>query len=153
MRALSQGLYSKYLQPYYELFTLERIIVILFDEVGRSPLTAVTQICRFTGLDPTFYDEFKFKVHNPTSDLKNPKFFKFYNGILTTIRYRIHNRQALRHLLKRIRSKIEPYYFKFDERKEKEDFYISTELLDIIKAYYNRDKKDLEDLIKRKVSW
>lgn len=153
MRVLDQGRYSVYLKPYYELYEPGRILVMFFEGVNRSPITVVNELCEFTDIDPTYYKEFDFKIYNPTRNLKNPMFNKFYNKILLFVSYRTHNKQVIHRTLRRIRLLFESYYFRFDEQKQSSDLLISPDLSTTIDDYYRRDKNDLEDLINRKVPW
>ena len=69
------------------------------------------------------------------------------------MRDRTHNKQAIRRVLSRIRLIVEPYYFRLDEQKQRDDLLISPELSKTLKDYYRIDKKYLEDLINKKVPW
>jgi hypothetical protein len=51
---LEGGRYAHYLSNYLELFPREQLLVSIFDEARRDPLTAVQKIYRFLGVDPAF---------------------------------------------------------------------------------------------------
>lgn len=52
---IERGLYYKQLKTYYELFDSKQIMVLFFDEVFKDPEYWLTQVCRFLGVDATFY--------------------------------------------------------------------------------------------------
>jgi len=153
MRALEQGCYSIYLKNFYNLLEPERILITFFEDLKRNPISVVKNICDYSDIAPTYYEEFDFKIYNPTRNLRNPKINKIYNQIQLFIRHRTHNKQAIHGILKRIRLLLDSFYFPIDKNKKSENMFISPDLSKLIDDYYEIDRQDLENLIQRKIPW
>lgn len=63
---LAMGRYSAYLAHYLELFSPERVHVMVFRDLTTTPLAAMRRVCAFAGIDDAFYDHYTFDVHNAT---------------------------------------------------------------------------------------
>lgn len=63
---LAMGRYSAYLAHYLELFSPERVHVMVFRDLTTTPLAAMRRVCAFAGIDEAFYDHYTFDVHNAT---------------------------------------------------------------------------------------
>jgi len=54
-RFIGRGLYYQQLKVYHELFQPEQIMILFYEEVFKNPRYWLAQICRFLGIDDTFY--------------------------------------------------------------------------------------------------
>jgi hypothetical protein len=124
---LEQGLYSKYLIRYFEIFDINRIKVIFFEELADNPLEVIKDICEFCEIAPAFYNNFQFEVFNKTEQMQFVKVHQIY----ITIRKNLSLKMPLMYIrLKKI----------WDSRQK------------IIDSYSHEINK-LESLLKRKVPW
>jgi len=58
--------YADFLPSFLQYFPAERTHIAFFDQLQDSPSTLITNICRFSGIDPGFYDDYTFRVENRT---------------------------------------------------------------------------------------
>ena len=77
--------YSEQLQRYFELFGRERVKVILFDDLKRSPRDVYEQTLNFLGVDPAFEPDFA--VHNAAAPTPDSRAYRAWKS--STLRYRI----------------------------------------------------------------
>jgi len=82
-RALEEGCYSRYLGGFKEKMP-NRILLLSFDELKRSPVNVMRKICDFSNLDSGFYDEYEFLAENVSQVVKYQFIERLY---LTTRRY------------------------------------------------------------------
>jgi sulfotransferase family protein len=80
IRGLAQGLYVGYLEGWYEVFP-ETIHVSFFEDISRSPQSAVEDVCRWLGLDTSVYRGLEFTRENRTIEHKSDTLFKFASRI------------------------------------------------------------------------
>lgn len=66
LRALEIGKYSRYLRNFYDAFPPEQIKVVFFEHLMQRPVEFMSDICRFVGVDPVFFQDFKFNRINVT---------------------------------------------------------------------------------------
>jgi hypothetical protein len=62
--------YIEYLSAWVERFGSERVKVFLFEEMRKDPRVVMQELARRVGIDPGFYDDYKFQTKNETANLK-----------------------------------------------------------------------------------
>jgi hypothetical protein len=152
MRALEQGRYSLYLQPYFDLFGQNNIHIAFQEELSREPTFLLKEFCRFVGIDPTFYLDYHFKILNPTKVMKNANIHRAYMQLLFRTHNFVHNKAAIRAILRRIRLVFEHFYFHLNTQVP-EQVTISSSARKVLDAYYSQEAKALADLIGKAVPW
>ena len=53
-RIIEMGFYAKQMKRYLQLFPMERMLIILHDNIKEDPLDCIQTTCRFLGVDPDF---------------------------------------------------------------------------------------------------
>jgi hypothetical protein len=61
---IRKGEYSRALREYLTVFRKERVFIIFFETFRVSPITCLTEVCGFAGLQEDFYGDYKFPVEN-----------------------------------------------------------------------------------------
>jgi hypothetical protein len=87
-RFIGRGLYYKQLKVYYALFPPEQIMAIFYEEVFKDPEYWLVQICKFLGVDESFYLNnpiVQEKVF-PASGYKSAVLLNLQNKIIHTMR-------------------------------------------------------------------
>lgn len=68
---IEYGHYSKYLARWYECFDADKIKILLFEDIKRSPKEILSRVVSSLNLDPSFYDSYEFNSNNITISIKN----------------------------------------------------------------------------------
>lgn len=77
--------FSEQLRRYFDLFGVERVRIILFDDLKRSPAQVYAETVAFLGVDPAFRPDFS--VHNASAPTSNSWIYRAWKA--STLRYRI----------------------------------------------------------------
>ncbi|NEO94405.1 MAG: sulfotransferase domain-containing protein [Moorea sp. SIO3G5] len=151
MRSLEQGRYSVYLKPYFELFGSDRIYVNFYEELSRNPKSVLEKICRFAGIDPSFYGDYLFKVYNPSKAVKNWWFHRNYEQFLKSMRQYTQDK-PIHKVLRKIRRSLDPIYLRLNVQPQ-EKVSISPAIKNALTKYYKQEVIALEKLLGRSVPW
>lgn len=150
--ALQHGRYSMYLKPYFELFGNSLIHVGFYEELRRDPLTFMTPICHWLGLDGTYSQGYRFDTANKGRDVRSTYFLKAYwkskEGLRRLVRYT----PKLRPLLRKIRLRLDATYEKLNVVSGRE-ITISSSTKDFILSYYRDEPGQLRHLFGIEVPW
>lgn len=143
LMTLAQGKYSTYLQPYIDIFGMDRIHICFMENLKENPLQFMGNLCSFLNIESTFYNEYQFEIHNPTNNLKNQSLHGFYLKVSYAIRKKSHNQRLFHAVLKRIKRVFFPVYLKLN-RAEKEIFKNSHDIA-FLQDYYSNELALYED--------
>ena len=153
LRALEQGKYAAYLQFYFQHFKKENILVLFYKDLQNDPKSLMIRICDFLGIDNMYYENFDFKIFNPSLNIKNPKQFSKY--------------LKLKKILRKYNNKLPRNWQNFVRRnlKSLDTLYVNTNSKDwnktglssssevFLKNYYREDHSQLEKLLEQKIYW
>jgi hypothetical protein len=146
---LEQGLYSKYLARYFEIFNSNRVKVIFFEDLAGNPLEVIKDICKFCEIVPEFYNNFQFKVFNRTERMRFVKVHEIYIAIRENLSLKM-PRLYIRS--KKIWDYLKPLYIRLISIKDHEPI-ISKHTRQNIFDYYSHEISKLEFLLKKPVPW
>lgn len=73
------GLYHQHLLPWIERFGRERVMVLLYDDLVRSPAGLLHQVFAFVGVDPAFEPDTS-RAYNVTGEIANPLVRRLWKG-------------------------------------------------------------------------
>lgn len=135
MRALEQGRYSVYLEPYYTVFPEDQLRILDYRMLKETPLSVMNELCRFAGINSSFYDNYDFKVFNRTQAMKWPFLHGFYMKTRRWLGTRVNDKTGVRMALKRIRHAVEPVYLRVNKGIDTE-LTISESLKTLLASYY-----------------
>lgn len=153
MRALEQGRYSVYLQPYFEAFGQERIYIAFFENLCNNSRNVLESLSYFAGIDPIFYSDYDFTIFNRTVLVKSPQLHRIYTRFRFYIRKYTHNKPLIHNTLKRIRLAVDSLYFYLNKSASPEGFDIPSNLSAILEDYYQQEAKKLTELTGRPIPW
>ena len=146
---LEQGLYSKYLARYFEIFDSNRIKVIFFEELAGNPLEVMKDICKFCEIDPEFYNNFQFEIFNKTEQMRFIKVHEIY----ITIRKNLSLKAPRIYIrFKKIWDYFKPLYIRLISIKDHE-IIVSKQARKNIFDYYSHEINNLESLLKQPIPW
>lgn len=152
LRALEHGRYSDFLPVWLDLFGKNRVMVIWFDDLERSPRQTMQRIAKFAGLDPAYYNDYAFRVINQAKQLKWPALHRAYRGLMrrfervTAIDPRVHD-----YFLRKRRGLDRRFYATITAPAAKEAFTPATR--DRLIAYYSDEADRLTQLLGESVPW
>ena len=146
---LEQGLYSKYLARYFEIFDSNRLKVIFFEELASNHLEVMKDICKFCEIDPEFYNNFQFEIFNKSEQMRFVKVHQIY----ITIRKNLSLKMPLMYIrLKKIWDYLKPFYIRLNAIKD-DELIISKHARQKIFDYYSHETDRLESLLKQPIPW
>lgn len=152
LRAMEQGRYVKYLQPYMETLGRDRVYVIYYEDLIQFPYQVLKRLCDHAGLDASFYEDYSFKVFNRTENMRYAQLHKIYVKGRFAIRSRIHNHVGMRRFLRELRLMVEPIYLQMNTRS-KADVGVTSELRARLEEFYRPYSESLGSLLHRQVPW
>ncbi len=150
---LKQGCYSNYLESYFAAFGRENVYIGFYEDICRSPRSVCQELCKFTGVDTSFFDEYQFEIFNKTKTMKNAKLHGAYERLATIIRGYTFN-LPFHSSLKDLKTWFDKtYYDKLNTASTSEKVEISTELKSKLEDYYHQEKVALGNLLERPLPW
>lgn len=151
LRALEQGRYFSYLQNYTETF--KYIKVVFYEDLKRDEVSTLKEIASFSGLEPDFYNNYKFKVTNKSRSLRSPKIHSLYIGMRDSVRTYSHRAPFFHKFLQILRKGFDSFYYKINEVKETEEITMNPSTLAFLKDYYSEDIAMMERYYDLPRSW
>ncbi len=149
IRSLSTGKYYKYLVPYFDHFSPDQRIVILYEEFIHNPINEIRKICSLTGLSAGYYEnDYEMVVYNRSYSIKNPNLHHLYLHLGKIFSHR--NFLKFRYLTKmltKIKTFIDPMYLLLNENKSADVINMNSETYELLIEYYEGDVKKLKDLL------
>lgn len=134
--ALEQGRYSKYLKSYVDLFYKENIHICFYEDFVVNPALFMKNICKFINIDEDIFNNYEFKSTNKSSNMRSTLLHNLlYFKIISRLRNFVYDKNKLRSIFKQIRYRLEPIYFKLNE-KSTEDIIISKPTINYLNQYY-----------------
>lgn len=146
LRALEQGRYSQYLQHYFQVFDRDQIRVVQLEALQQAACPLIQDICRFVGVEPSFYDNYHFQVHNQSIELRNTTVQRLYHELTRKLRMRLLNRPMLRRTLRSIRYALHPLYLRLNLRPDGRT-EIVPQMKALLEEYYGDEPQKLAHLV------
>lgn len=81
LRAMEQGLYSRYLTYWYGLFDSGSVMVHYFEDLLAEPRQMCERICDHIGIDQNYFADYSFMPHNVSYGVKSHLANKLYRGL------------------------------------------------------------------------
>ena len=153
MYALEQGHYAEYIQQYLKLFGKGRVLVLIYEDLLADPREILKRICYLIGIDPAFYDDYKFKVYNRTLSMRNAWIHGHYYDLKLKVGTFTHDKPLVQKIFRIARMIFEPLYLSLNEKRRKEWLEVSPETRSFLRKYYEMDVRELERIIDRKIPW
>jgi hypothetical protein len=150
--AVWHGRYSAYLQPFFEIFGKSCIHVDFHENLGRAPLEAMTGICRFAGIDSTFYNEYSFGVANKGISVRSPSLHNIYWRTKQRIRAQMRSAPRIRAVMRRMGARIDAIYDQANVTVGGK-ISMSSSTADYLRSYYSQEALRLHDLLGLEVPW
>lgn len=151
--ALEQGRYFRYLKKYYEIFNGNDILIIFFEQLKENPIVVMKKICNFSGINEDFYNNYDFKVHNPTYNIRYPLLNRIYKEVSFYLRKTFFKRDNIRNLFKNIKTNLDSIYLRINTERNSKNIEIDDETMKFLLDYYREDIQKLEDLTGIKTEW
>ncbi len=103
LRALAEGRYTQYLQPWLDAFGPDQRIVCNYRDLIDDPSSLTKRICQHIGIDPAYYDGYDFDIHNASTQVRFPKLHGAYRSLIWRLKPHVHDRPAARSALRSVR--------------------------------------------------
>jgi len=143
---LLHGEYARFLTPYIDLFGINRIKIVWFDDLKAEPESVVPSIGVALGLEQTFYDNFGWSIHNAAKVARFPALNRIYRSSARRLRTKLISSPTLHRQLRNTSHAMAPMFNKllFSPAVRAE---ISSDLLNDLYAYYLNPNETLKDLL------
>lgn len=149
MRSLHEGCYSRYLEPWVQAFGSDRLTVCNYRELLDDPAGVTRRICDNVGIDPAFYDNYTFDIHNASRRVRWPRIHRAYRSLIWRLKPHVHDKPAVRAALRGVRRSTDALLGRAGREKGGAD--PSDSLTDAdrekLEAYYRREHADLAKVL------
>jgi len=145
MRALEHGRYLKYLDPYYELFA-DQLLILRYEDLTHSPREQMKSICSFVGIDGGYFNNYEFKIYNKTQTMRFPGVHKKYIEICRNLRFFVSETPRVHDILRRLKRSVEPAYLRMNVEKKMIGEHIEKETKEFLENYYKEEIRFLAKL-------
>lgn len=140
------GLYHYQITRYTQLFPVNHIKVLLFDDIKRNPESLLKEVYSYLDVDTSFLPESVFKVKNPKRSL--PKYPLIYKSLKKIYDNLTTNSDYANRLLTQLR--IRGYFDLFHRVNQGQDFpQLSIEKKNSLAQFYAEDVNQLSQFIKK----
>jgi hypothetical protein len=138
---LKQGLYSEQLTRYYELFSHDQLLVLIYEDIKHDPQAFMSQIYRFLGVSDTFVPSMLYTEINVARNPKSVIIDLWMHQVAEGLRAIGFDR-----LVHKIRQSGLPDLVRLGNSKESRKVEIDTKSLE---RYFFNDVKKLSELLGR----
>lgn len=137
-RALEQGNYSRYLQPYIDIFGESRVLILDFELLKKHPEDVARKVCQFLEISYDRFEELNFAQHNVSISVKSGKLQNFYYGFSELLYLRVYDKPLIRKTFHLLRNKIiEPIYRVVNVAASGEKEKLPPDLMATLREYYS----------------
>ncbi len=151
-RALHQGRYSSCLKPFVELFGLEHVQVLFYEDLNRDPLSFMISVCRKAGIDESYFQNFSFRVLNKSVQVRNPLLHVAYWQAKERLRGWATHVPRVRGWLRRARRKADDVYRRLNV-VENGEVRMSATTERFLRDFYSDEAANLRELTGAQAPW
>lgn len=156
---LGLGYYYKQLKRFFDLFPRENIMVLIYEEVKKAPLSSIQNIYEFLGVDSSYRPAHAFSRIHDTSSIQVQFRLPALNRTLYAVRVRIGRYSGIARSLRRmgvdkkLKKIINQNKIKTKSEDAKEDVpTMKEEDRKYLQEAYSRDIEKLEELLNKDLS-
>lgn len=154
LRSLEQGRYAEYLENYLQAFGKENIKVCFYEQLELNPGLFCTELAAFAGIDPGYFNNFDFKVHNRSVAVKSVGAHKLFRKFKRSVRPATRLLPvAIRKKLKLAGYNLEQAYSNANRADEMNDISLSDSMKQYLQQYYQSDIRHLIRLTNSNPEW
>jgi hypothetical protein len=150
--ALRHGRYSIYLKRFVEVFGTSSMQILFYEELQRDPLSCLMSICKFAGLESTYFRNYSFSVMNKSVQVRSPRLHRAYFEAREKARLLFRDRPRTRSLLRGMGRRVNAWYRRMNITKGAE-IEMSRSTRDFISGYYEEEPARLKGLFGIDVPW
>lgn len=151
MRALREGRYARFLAPWLETFGKDRLIVVNYRDLMDNPAGVTREICERTGIDPGFYNDYAFDIHNASRRVRWPRLHAAYRSLIWRVKPHVHDKPAARAALRGLRRSTDALLGRSGNRASGGDpgDVLTDEDRRRLEGYYQNEPAELAGLLGR----
>ena len=154
LKSLQQGRYSEYLKIYYKIFKGHEIKICFYEDLVKNPRWFCSELSTFTNIDPLYFSDYNFVVHNRSLPVKSVKIHKLFRKLKRTVRPATSMLSSgIRKKLKLAGNNIETIYANVNTAKSEVAIEISTDLKKYLDEYYKNEKNAIYELSGQLPPW
>ena len=150
------GCYLEYLQPFFESFGRDRVLIIFFEDFFGKPVLEMERLCERVGIDKTFYQSYHFEAHNPTINARSSWLNKTYMNlepVAADLRARLIHTPLLYRIFEKIMMFGKSTYRSLNSHGKKQYENFPDDVIARLEDYYQPHNKALSDELKRSLPW
>jgi hypothetical protein len=150
---LAQGLYSRFLRPYFDFFGPDGVLVLFFEDLSAGAEGTIRKICRFAGIDPAFRPAWPLVQRNASGPVRSPAVHALYRRVREGVTARTHLSPRTQRFLRLLRTGFEPLYLRANRAPVSSTPEIPDEIFERLVDYYRADEPELERLLGVRPPW
>ena len=150
--ALQQGKYVDYIKHWLRFFPKESIKICWYEELSDYPGKVMQSVASFGGIDPDFYQSYRFQAENVTMEMRRPGIHKLYHEFRYKLRHYTLKIPIIHTFFKFLRKTVEPLYLSINAKK-KMKVSLNEEIGQKLAAYYRPSVIELAELTGQTPPW
>jgi hypothetical protein len=153
---LELGCYADYLRPFYQIFGVERLIIIFFEDLASDPVGEMERLCRRINIRPDLYARYGFETHNQTVNARNPILHRVYMRMepaAAQMRAALMRRPRWHHAFEIAVKRVKSFYRSLNNRPPEFKETLPPELAAELAEYYRPSVDALAELTGRPLPW
>lgn len=150
--ALDTGMYSKYIETYFNIFGKDKVKVYFIEDLKKDPKFFMKGVARDLDLDENFYDDFEFGRFNPTITIKSRMVSDIYRKVREAVIQVTYKSKFFHQLIKPFGKIASGIYRKTNTAALKKENITEEEKAEV-QEYFNEEFKNLSQLLQRELPW
>jgi hypothetical protein len=154
LRALVQGRYSGFIENYISRFGRSSVLICYYEDLKTDPRKFCSEISVFADVDPGYFSNYKFEVHNKSVSVKSVKAHQYFRKVRRAVRPLTRMfPDFIREKLKLAGSKAEMVYTLANKEHSGEATSISDHTMTFLREYYSGEANNISLLKGVKPHW
>lgn len=153
-RVLHQGKYTEYLEPFLADFAPEDVLILFFENLSTNTQAVVEETARFAGIDPAYYRDREFAVHNPSKGIKSQGLNVGYLRAKSGLRKLSKNSPRVRQTLRKAGRLFDGFYARLNVKGDAPSQpAVTAAHAEFLRAYYADEHGKVAALVGRDAPW
>ena len=153
---LKAGCYIEYLRPFLNIFGLNKILILYFEELQANSTIEMKKLCQRLDIDAGFFLTYNFKNHNKTMNVRYARLFNMQIGlepIVAKLRTKFMDNPKVYRAFEKAINSGKSALFHLNSRHSESHEPILAETQAILSDYYQPYNEALSEELGRSLPW